>query len=116
MSMKSAMGTRKNVTPLRAALIFLIGLIIAVLMNVFVGGGTAKADECSRRVVSAFVGAYKAPCHKDFDDVISPDTRQALGNTATACGVGWAAGGPVGCGWGALGAIVGSVPWDGTWD
>lgn len=114
----SALGTRKNPTRLRLAIIFVVCLVGTVLWNVFgPGAQAAQAKEpCTVTSYVAFVGYVTKPCTEDFDDIIGPDARQALGNTAMACGVGWAAGGPPGCGWGALGAALGSIPWDGTWD
>lgn len=116
MSMKSQLGSRKNVTPLRALLIVLIGFIVAVLMNMFVWGGDAKASDCVKTTHVAGWVSTTSPCTESFDDIISPDARQAMGNAATACGLGWWLGGPTGCGYGALGSLFGSIPWDGTWD
>jgi hypothetical protein len=109
--------TQKRV---RALVFILLGLGIALILNMTVWSGQAKAtpvlasSDCSYSVGGRWSSDNAWGCV--WEDYTSPDARQLYGNAATACGVGWAGGGPIGCGWAALGAAVGSIPWDGTWD
>jgi hypothetical protein len=97
----------------RAVAFVLLGLGIALLLNMTVWSGQAKASDCSNTWGGRW-GDDAADCY--WEDLTSPDARQLYGNAASAAAVGWAGGGPVGAAWASLGAALGSIPWDGTWD
>jgi len=119
-----SMTKRRVVT----AIVFIIfGVMIGIVMNQTVwsnpgdptGSAVTVVDisadrNCSFSVQGRWSSDNAWGCY--WDDLTSPDARQMVGNAATACGVAWWAGGPVGCGWAAVGGIVSAIPWDGTWD
>lgn len=114
---------------LRALAFILLGLGVALLLNQTVwsdpgdprGAEVTVVDlssaprDCSYSVGGRWSSDNAWGCV--WDDYTSPDVRQAVGNAGTACAVaGFAGGGPAGCGWAALGSLLGAIPWDGTWD
>jgi hypothetical protein len=120
-----SMLTRRNVY--RAIFFIILGLVVGMLLNQTVWSDpgdirgsdvsvietvASAGDDCNG--VSRWFGDNVWNC--PAEDLSSPDARQLYGNTATACGVGWLAGGPAGCAWGALGGVLSAIPWDGTWD
>lgn len=119
MTGKLDLGTRHSPTRLRLLVIALLGATIAILMNVFVWTADAKAADTPPYPDYCFqgVGWISMDCSPLGHEInTSKDLRQAAGNAAVSCAAGWWFGGPVGCKAGAIGAILTSIPFDGTWD
>jgi hypothetical protein len=121
-------ATRKQQVT-RVIVFILLGLGIAYLLNQTVWSGdsgesrgsdvvvvdvAASPRNCSLSPAGRWSSDNAWACYRE--DLTSPDARQAAGNVGTAAAVGWAGGGPVGAFWAGVGAALGSIPWDGTWD
>jgi hypothetical protein len=103
----------RNPSRMRKITIFVVALIMAVLLSMWLGGGKANAQP----VAGCFNDAgEKINCldrwtSGPFSREGSEKLRKSLGVTALGCAGGLAAGGPVGLYYGCAGAGLGSL-WD----
>ncbi len=113
---------RRNPSRMRLVALLILGIVITAMLNMFVWTGRANAaptppypDYCNDADGWGWVNPIDCgPLGHEINT--SRDLRQAAGNAATACAAGWWFGGALGCKAGAAGAVLGSIPWDGTWD
>lgn len=104
------------------------GAVILILVSVFCGGTASAAPSSAfagKKVTATIEEPWKKMCWgsahpqvcKDvMDAVSSPDARQMAGTSLGGCIVGAIISGPPGCMGGVASAVVGGLPYDGTWD
>lgn len=98
----------------RLGIAFILGIVITLILNATLWNSSAKAAPTCSSGWTRYIDFNCQPMGHEINT--SKDLRQAAGNTLASCIVGLKFGGKAGCLAGAVGALVTSIPYDGTWD